>query len=99
MKKDCRVCAFVLSTICLFILVVGCSHVVKSVDYYNACLNDPVCYEEIRSVNELSRSVVIASADSYIGDSSISEFIGAVVASMLSFGLGVLRGKKLKKVV
>lgn len=76
----------------------GCNSAIKNVDYYNACLNDPECSEELKLVGTLASSSIAYTVDPQTQPSQTAQTIGAICASILTFGLGVLRGKKLKKV-
>lgn len=97
MNKNCKNCAFFLLIVFSVIFVIGCGQVVKSVDYYNECLNDPVCSDEIRQTNQVASSLIASSVDTHVNNSPVAELIGGAVASMISFGLGVVRGKQIKK--
>lgn len=73
----------------------GCVAVTKSLDNYNACVGDPVCVSEMAKVKSTTHAVVETTASS-LGAPTAPEFIAVVVSNLVSFGFGVLKGKKKK---
>jgi len=94
-KNDCFACVWLVLIIC--VLIIGCSRVVESVDYYNACLNDPVCSQELNSVRGNVSSAVGSTVSATGADYTVAQLVGGLAGTVIAFFVGVKRGKQIQK--
>lgn len=72
---------------------VGCLQVRRSVDNYQACKGDPVCWAEMNNVKEDTYNITKV-ATSAMPSVSIQEGIALLISNIVAFGFGVMKGKK-----
>ena len=82
---------FVLCFLLLFCL--GCATVSKSVDNFQACKDDPVCFAQMEQLKSSSH-IIVESAVSSVPFPSVPEWIAIGISNVLAFAFGAMRGKK-----
>ena len=80
------------------ILIIGCDVTKNSLEYYDDCINDPQCVQEINTIRNITAYSVEHSVDTVPKVSMVSHYIGSVVGSIFAFIIGVMRGKKIRGV-
>ena len=76
----------------LLLILVGCSTVKKSTDFYNACKNDEACFAQMVANGNTAVDIVHKVSNPVY--SSLTDCIAFNIVSLLS---GVLLGKKILK--
>lgn len=95
MKVKCYKCFWLLMV--LGFLMFGCNTAVKSVDYYEACLNDVNCVEDMRQAQNMTSMAVSSAVQNNSQYSSVAQIVGGVAGSVVAYFVGVVRGKKIQK--
>ena len=91
-----RISRAFLLVLCFSATLLGCSSVQRSMEAYEACKADSECVAEMDKARSTSY-VITKTAASSTGFPSVPEVLAVLVSNLASFGVGVLRGKKLKK--
>lgn len=91
----CARCIYLL--VILVVMLFGCNTAVKSVDYYNACLNDEQCVKEMQFVGNMTSTSVASAVGSSGSPSSVAQLVGSVAGSVVAYFVGVVRGKRIQK--
>lgn len=79
----------------LFFLV-GCVATKEMISDYDRCMANAVCASEVQKIRESSYTGTQVAVDR-ITLPSVSEAVAVIVSSGLAFGIGVLKGRKLKR--
>lgn len=77
----------------LLFFLTGCAGIQKSVDRYQACIEDPACLAQMEDVKQVSYDVTKVAASGF-PISSIPDAIAYIASNVIAFGFGVLKGKK-----
>lgn len=73
---------------------VGCSAVVKTAGYFEKCMNDPECKEEVLLVGSTSADAATKAASGI----PFAPVVGGVIGSVIAYVYGVMEGKKSKEI-
>ncbi|QXP44266.1 MAG: hypothetical protein [Arizlama microvirus] len=76
---------------CLILTLLGCAAVQREVNYYEACLNDSVCVEQMKQVHDISENSV---APVVGGNGLLVEIVGYLGSLLTGLVLGRKVGKK-----
>lgn len=76
--------------------LLGCATVRRSLDAYQACKADQTCSEEMAHAQEVTYVAAKGAASTF---PSFPEAAAVVVSNLVAFGVGVLKGKRVKKAV
>jgi len=83
-----------IATLLLLVLIfVGC----ESAKNYDACLNDPQCSEEVQSIKQNVSGATTGTLMATPETSPIAIAAGSVIGGIISFLVGLNKGKKIRK--
>jgi len=83
-----------IATLLLLVLIfVGC----ESAQNYDACLNDPECYAEVVSIQKGVSDATTTTLNANPQTAPVSLAVGSVLGGIISFLVGLNKGKKIRK--
>lgn len=82
---------YVALVVLLGVVCCGC----VATDRYKACLADTACYAEMEAARASAYNVT-KSAAGFPGVPSVPEVLALLVSNLAAFGVGVLKGRKVK---
>lgn len=86
---------FLLTLIAL--VLIGCETAERTQDYYEACMMDPQCMNDMAIMKNATYTTVTATADAIPKTSRFAGVLGLTVSNIVAYVYGVSRGKKKMK--
>ncbi|QGH72147.1 MAG: hypothetical protein [Microviridae sp. ctD0m35] len=75
----------------IILTVLGCSAISRSIDNYEACVNDPVCYERAKVASQIAAQSAQSAAETSF---TIPQMVGTVVGAGAMAITAVWLGRK-----